>query len=115
MTQNTANGDTPTDAPRNLALDELPKRKKRKRPDGTDIERYAGCEKWSYRRWAWAFLRRNEHFQAACKAADASGKDEDKAIVAAEYGLKRYKSYRERMLQVERIAVKTNGGPSWCS
>ena len=95
MTQNSTDGNNPVDLLKNLAPDELPKRKKRKRPDGTDVERYVGCEKWSYRRWAWEFLRRNEHFQAACKAADTSGQANDKAKIAAEYGLKRYKSYRE--------------------
>lgn len=95
MSQNSADGNSPIDLEKNLAPDELPKRKKRKRPDGTDVERYAGCEKWSYRRWAWEFLRRNEHFRAACKAADVSDQANVKARIAAEYGLKCYKSYKE--------------------
>ena len=96
MSQDSNDGSSNTDLQIILASEELPTRKKiRKRPDGTDVERYAGREKWLYRRWAWAFLRRNEHFQAACKVADASGRAEDKDRVAVEYGLKRYKSYRE--------------------
>lgn len=70
-------------------------KQKKKRPDGTDVERYAGLEKWSYRRWAWEFLRRNEHFQAACKRANSAGSDDEKIKVAAEFGLKRYKPYTE--------------------
>lgn len=68
---------------------------KKKRPDGTDVERYAGLEKWPYRQWAWEFLRRNEHFQAACKRANSAASEDEKANVAAEFGLKRYKTYTE--------------------
>ena len=68
---------------------------KKQRADGTDPERYAGLEKWSYKRWAWEFLRRNEDFRAACKQANATGSEVEKEKVAAEFGLKRYKSYNE--------------------
>ena len=73
----------------------LLKKAKKKRPDGTDVERYIGMEKWSYRRWAWEFLRRNEQFLAACKRANSAESNDEKAKVAAEFGLKRYKPYTE--------------------
>ncbi len=43
---------------------------KTNRPDGLSIDRYKGHEKWSYRRWAWEFLRRNKDFIKACEALD---------------------------------------------
>jgi len=96
MSQDANDGSSNTDLQIIRASEELPTRKKKwKRNDGTNAKKYAGCEKWTYRRWAWAFLRRNEHFQAACKEADASGRTEDKDRVAAKYGLRRYKSYRD--------------------
>ena len=40
------------------------------RPDGLSIARYKGHETWSYRRWAWEFLRRDDDFIRACAAVD---------------------------------------------
>ncbi len=72
-----------------------PKRKTRDRPDGTDPERYKGRERWSYKRWAWEFLRRNEKFKTECEQADSSASIEEKARIASEFGLRSYKSYKE--------------------
>lgn len=79
----------------NTALEQPTAKKKRKRPDGIDADRYKGHEKWSYRCWAWQFLRRNPAFQAACESLGSEGTDEEKAKVAAEFGLKKYKSFKE--------------------
>jgi hypothetical protein len=67
---------------------------KKKRPDGTDVSRYANINNWSYRRWAWEFLRRNTNFITACKRAQ-DGSEADKQNVANEFGLKQFKDYRE--------------------
>lgn len=72
--------------------DEPTKPQKRQRPDGEDLTRYKGCEKWTYRHWAWEFLRRNSEFQEACKSAKT---DEQRQEVAAQFGLKKFKSFRE--------------------
>jgi hypothetical protein len=73
----------------------LPKDGKKERPAGTDTDRYRGLEDWPYKKWAWEFLRRNKSFQAACKRVNSKGSDEAKMLVAAEFGLKKYKFYRE--------------------
>ena len=72
--------------------DEQTKPQKKRRPDGEDLTRYKRCEKWTYRRWAWEFLRRNSEFQKACKLAKT---DEQRQEVAAQFGLKKFKSFRE--------------------
>jgi hypothetical protein len=41
-------------------------------PAWDDDSAYEGAEKWSYRQWAWEFLRRNVDFQTACNVADRS-------------------------------------------
>lgn len=69
-------------------------KKKSPRPDGSNQERYKNCEKWSYRRWAWEFLRRNKRFIEACERVK-DGSEEQKATVAKEFGLKRFKSCNE--------------------
>lgn len=54
---------------------------------------YPGYKKWSFKRWAWEFLRRNRDYIAACKRI---GDDEaQKAAIATQFGLKRFKPYRE--------------------
>lgn len=68
---------------------------KRKRPNGLDLNRYEGLESWSYRRWAWEFLRRNPDFIKACKSIELEGTDEEKQEIALKFGLKKFKSYRE--------------------
>ena len=65
--------------------------KKAKRPDGLSLDRYKGHEKWSYRRWAWEFLRRNEDFIAACDALNRNEKTEIE--IAEEFHLADFKHY----------------------
>lgn len=67
---------------------------KNNRPDGTDASRYANINNWSYRRWAWEFLRRNTDFNEECKRVK-DGSAEDKQIVANKFSLKQFKDYRE--------------------
>lgn len=69
-------------------------KRKLPRPNGVDQERYKNCDKWSYRRWAWEFLRRNPKFIAACNQVRVKG-DAEKQQVADEYGLVKFKDYRE--------------------
>jgi len=71
----------------------------KKQPDGTMLDRYARYKLWSYRRWAWEFLRRNEEFQADCKAlANFDGDiEEEKSRIAAKFGLKQFKHYNEHI------------------
>jgi hypothetical protein len=65
------------------------------RPDGTDIRRYKSINKWTYRRWAWEFLRRNEEFIRKCDSLNADSDEEEKQRVADQFGLRRFKDYRE--------------------
>lgn len=67
--------------------------KKAKRPDGLSLDRYKGHEKWSYRRWAWEFLRRNEDFIAACDALNRNEKTEIE--IAEEFHLADFKHYKK--------------------
>lgn len=62
--------------------------------DGENMAVYKGHEKWSRRRWAWEFLRRNEKFQEDC---DRANLDDPEAIdaIAKEFGLRKFKNYRE--------------------
>ncbi|MBI4807736.1 MAG: hypothetical protein HY799_02125 [Nitrosomonadales bacterium] len=66
----------------------------KKRPDGVDTNRYKNLEKWSYRKWAWEFLRRNPEYIAECKRL-RSGTDAEKLAVAQQFGLKKFKEYSE--------------------
>ena len=66
--------------------------KKTNRPDGLLVERYKGHENWSYRKWAWQFLRRDRDFIRACEAVD--GKVREAAEVAKEFHLSSFKHYR---------------------
>jgi len=68
---------------------------KKTRPDGTDRDRYKNLEKWSYRKWAWEFLRRNHEFITECKRVKG-GTEKEKQSVAQQFGLKQYKPYTER-------------------
>jgi hypothetical protein len=64
------------------------------RPDGNDLARYRGWERWTPRHWAWEFLRRNPDFQRACR--EAAREDEAaRQLVAARFGLRRYKPFTE--------------------
>jgi hypothetical protein len=82
----------------------LPAKTKRKRHDGTNPDDYKWHKRWSFRLWAWQFLRRNTAYQAACDnlknlTEDIEG---EKSQIAAKFGLKRYKSYREGYSTNER-------------
>ncbi|WP_186110798.1 transcriptional regulator domain-containing protein [Burkholderia gladioli] len=64
------------------------------RSSGKDVMRYTGYETWSYRRWAWEFLRRNGDFIQACaNLPDAT--DEGRSVCEAEvsrrFHLKKFK------------------------
>ncbi len=63
--------------------------KKGNRPDGLSLDRYKGHESWSYRRWAWEFLRRDNEFIRACAAVDNKARDEHD--VAKEFHLLNFK------------------------
>ena len=67
----------------------------KKRPDGIGAARYLNLEKWSYKKWAWEFLRRNEYFIVECKRV-RNGTDADKQAVADQFGLKKFKRYSEK-------------------
>lgn len=54
---------------------------------------YAKCKKWSPKKWAWEFLRRNEEFQKDCDACDTEEKENE---IAEKYGIKKYKNYSEQ-------------------
>lgn len=62
------------------------------RPKGTHLADYLGHQSWSYRKWAWEFLRRNEAFISAC---DAASEDDlaKQAEIAATFKLKRFRHY----------------------
>lgn len=65
-----------------------------RRPSGRSVEEYVGFEQWTYKRWAWEFLRRNPEFQAACdKAGEDTGKRQQ---VAKRFGLKRFVRYQRQ-------------------
>jgi hypothetical protein len=59
------------------------------RPDGLSVDRYKGHETWSYRRWAWEFLRRDDDFIRACAAVDRNERTEPD--VAKEFHLSKFK------------------------
>lgn len=81
----------------------LSARKTKPRPTGITKDEYAGHEKWTYRRWAWEFLRRNPEFIKACKTAK---EDLAKQVeVASEFGLKRFKPYTEAYGRDRRLPV----------
>lgn len=69
-------------------------KKKKSRPDGTDLNQYKDQSTWPDKKWAWEFLRRNEEFINACNNAN-SGTDEAKQDVAKDFWLKKYKCYKE--------------------
>lgn len=88
-------------------------RTKKKRPDGTDTTRYENFEKWSYRQWAWEFLRRNSEFIAECKRV-RNGTDAEKQAVAKQFELKKFKMYSEKYKGASGIPQFSMGGiSSW--
>lgn len=70
---------------KNLSNTEAAKTNEKKRPwpDGTDLDFYMklNVHKWSYRRWAWEFLRRNRKFIEACKSVVNENADEQAKII----------------------------------
>lgn len=76
-----------------------------KLPDGKSLEQYGQYMKWTYRRWAWEFLRRNVEFQRDCKRVENASENE-KSTVARQYGLVKFKHYAE-------VQTKESGYPSF--
>lgn len=76
------------------ASDSTAPKQKKKRPDGLDESRYKNINNWTYHQWAWEFLRRNAKYIDACKRVRL-GSEEEKQSVANEFGLKKYKDYKE--------------------
>lgn len=66
---------------------------KKSRPTGINVQDYKGYEKWTFKRWAWEFLRRNADFARRCRTA--GGDPAVQQAVADEFGLKRFKDFRE--------------------
>lgn len=65
------------------------------RPDWNDLSTYPkNPESWSFSRWAWEFLRRNEKFQAACDA-ESNSSALQRQTTAREFGLAEYKHFKE--------------------
>lgn len=84
------------------------KKLKQKRPDGFDVGRYRNLKNWSYRQWAWEFLRRNVDFIEACKKV-SSDTDEEKMSVAQKFGLKKFKKYTESYKGVSGYPIFSTG------
>ena len=80
---------------------------KTKRPNGADPTRYKDCHKWSYREWAWEFMRRNTSYIDACRRV-RNRTDEEKQQVADEFRLKAFKDSIEGY-------YGGNGVPRFCS
>lgn len=60
-----------------------------------DDSKYAGCESWTNKRWAWEFLRRNMNFRSACDALDDNATSKVKRNIARKFGLVDFKHYQE--------------------
>jgi hypothetical protein len=69
-------------------------KRKLPRPTGEDVDRYKNINSWSYRRWAWEFLRRNAEFISECERVK-NDSDDAKKTVAKQFGLTRFKYYKE--------------------
>jgi len=67
------------------------------RPTGENEEDYEGNQQWSYKQWAWEFLRRNRKFQEWCHEVENSNWSSNYLNSQARkiYGLQHYKSYAE--------------------
>lgn len=63
------------------------------KPSG-NLEDYKNYERWSYRRWAWEFLRRSPEFRRACDQVKNASAPEQKAV-ANRFQLKKFKRYNE--------------------
>jgi hypothetical protein len=64
------------------------------RPVWTKPSSYLGVCDWSYRQWAWEFLRRNEEFEEATRRGRVR-LPKVKAAIAAKFGRVSYKPYDE--------------------
>ena len=78
--------------------------RKTNRPTGLELDRYKGHENWSYRRWAWEFLRRDVDFIKACEAVDR--KEREVIAVAAEFHLSQFKHYKKGFKSKSEVAPK---------
>lgn len=63
--------------------------------DGENLTPYKNYKEWTYKRWAWEFLRRNENFQKACNAIGPNENEKRQQEIAEEFGLKKYKYYKD--------------------
>lgn len=82
------------------------------RPDGLDVDRYKNYLNWTYKRWAWEFLRRNPKYINACKKV-RNGTPEQQQEVAENFGLKEFKSYTQPYKSVNsRVPKFIVGVPS---
>lgn len=63
------------------------------RPKWNDAATYADPTEWSYRQWAWEFLRRNKAYEAATKKKLLLPKE--KAAIAQTFGRSTFKRYSE--------------------
>jgi hypothetical protein len=63
-----------------------------KRPLGLDGASYKNYRNWSYKKWAWEFLRRNHKYQVDCLKVE-NGTQDEKQQVANDYGLTEFKKY----------------------
>lgn len=81
------------------------------RPTGIDVQEYKGYEKWTFKRWAWEFLRRNPDFAKQCTAAgdDATAQQ----AVADEFGLKRFKHYKSAYGHAPMPSFRDGAVSSW--
>lgn len=64
-------------------------------PDGRNSEDYLCSLDWNGHRWAWEFLRRNPLFQLKCDAIEVARTKKAINELKSEFGLVRYKHYRE--------------------
>jgi hypothetical protein len=63
-------------------------------PNGIDPSDYPKSEKWSHRKWAWEFLRRNPYFIAECKKVENGTATEES--VCATFNLQEFKHYSKK-------------------
>ena len=59
-------------------------------PNGMNRKDYPDYEEWSYRRWAWEFLRRNRDFQKACAELDTTPMPPDLFEIASRWVAERF-------------------------
>lgn len=78
------------------------------RPNGIDLTRYEGYEKWTGHRWAWEFLRRNDDFRADCTKLREDAPDVSEDSIAEKYGLYSYKDYRDSYKTSPKPRFRTN-------